>query len=150
MPTLEEKIWKKALDFLKIRIHGREELRRKLAEHFPEDPAAVSRTLDEMERVNLINDRQFTEQFTAYLIQKPVGRLKIMVEARRRGLDLKLVEAMLLNLGWDETESARRALAEKERSLREPDPRRRKQKLLNFCRNRGFSDALIYRLLLNS
>lgn len=145
--NLYNKIWEAALRKIQIRPHSVYELERKLMTKFPEDRGTVLKVLEEMERVNLLNDRQFTEQFVSYLIQKPIGRLKIMVEARKRGLDPDLVESLLLDLGWNEEESAKKALAEKDKTLNEPEARKRKMKLLQFLRNRGFRDRLIYKTL---
>lgn len=147
MADLKKRIWEKALHLLSLRAHSRHELRQKLRQRFPEESSPIDETLDEMERVQILNDRQFTEAFIRSLIEKPIGRIKIMVETRRRGLDQDLVNNMLLNFGWDEEASARRALAEKEARTTERDPRKRKMKLISFLRSRGFKEATIYRVL---
>ena len=99
-----------------------------------------------MERVQLLNDRRFTEEFVHYMIQKPIGRFKLMMEAKKRGLGSEAVEQVLLDAGWSELEAAKRAVLEKERVLHEADERKKKQKLVNFLKNRGFGDSTIYRL----
>ena len=147
MDNLDHKIWEKALQFLKIRPHSRQELKTKLTAAFREEARAIGTVLDEMERVELVNDRRFTELFITSLIRRPIGRIKIMAETRRRGLDPDLANRILQNLNWSEEESAKEARAEKERTLREADPRKRKMKLANFLRSRGFKEATIYRLL---
>ncbi|MFH0820828.1 MAG: regulatory protein RecX [Candidatus Peregrinibacteria bacterium] len=147
MTDLDKKIWEKALLFLKFRPHSRKELKTKLAAHFAEATDAIDQTLDEMGRVQLINDRRFTELWVAFIIQKPVGRIKILVEARRKGLDRELVEQALSDAGWDEKKSALRALEEKKRTLHEEDSRKRKMKLANFLRGRGFTNAIIFRIV---
>ncbi len=147
MDKLEHTIWEKALKLLSLRAHSRQELKTKLAARFPEHPDAVASALDELERVELLNDRRFTELFIASLIQRPIGRIKIGVETRRRGLNPELVDQWLLNLNWNEIDSARRALDEKNRTLREVDPRKRKMKLVNFLRSRGFREATIYKVI---
>ena len=45
------------------------------------------------------------------------------------------------------TESQKRAAEEKMRTLSEKDPRKYKQKLINFLRSRGFMDSVIYRII---
>lgn len=140
-------IWEKALRLVTIRPMSRDMLLKKLTSEFPADGGTVLRVLDEMERVQLLNDRRYAEMLVNHLIQKPIGRLKIMVETRRKGLPEDLVQAILVGLGWDEAESAQRALQSKEALIREADPRKKRQKLVSFLRNRGFKDAVIFRAL---
>lgn len=147
MKSIHDQIWETALRRIEIRPHSTAEMRQKLSAKFPDDEGMILKVIEEMENVQLLNDRRFTEQFVHHLIQKPIGRIKIMVETRRRGLDKELVDQMLENEDWSEEESAKKALEEKERTLSESDIRRRKQKLMNFLRNRGFRDAVIYGVL---
>jgi len=147
MKNIHDLIWASALRKLEVRPHSTAEMIRKLEEKFPEDRGIILKVIEEMERVNLLNDRQFTEEFVHHLIQKPIGRIKIMVETRKKGLDQDLVDQMLENENWSEEESAKKALDEKERTLGEADKRKRKQKLVNFLRNRGFKDSVIYKAL---
>lgn len=120
---------------------------RKLTEKFPGDRGTILKVMEEMERVQLLNDRRFTEEFVNHLIQKPIGRFKIMMECKRRGLDPDAVEQALLDAGYDEEENARQAIEEKSRVLHETDERKKKQKLMNFLKNRGFKDSTIFRIL---
>jgi regulatory protein len=147
MKNIHDKIWESALRSIEVRPQSIHELKRKLAEKFPEDEGMILKVIDEMEGVQLLSDRRFTEEFVHHLIQKNIGRIKIEVETRRKGLDKEIVEQMLLNEGWDEAESAKKALAEKESRVDEPDPRRRKMKLMNFLRSRGFRDEVIYKIM---
>ncbi len=147
MEKIYNQIWASALRKLEVRPHSTAEIIRKLETKFPDDRGIILKVIEELERVNLLNDRQFTEEYVHHLIQKPIGRLKIMVETRKKGLDQDLVDQMLVNENWSEEESAKIALKEKERTLRESDERKRKQKLVNFLRNRGFKDSVIYKSL---
>lgn len=140
-------LWAKALRVVSARPISREDLRKKLENEIPNEPGTVLRVLDEMERVQLLSDRRYAEMLVNHLIQKPIGRLKIMIETRRKGLPETLVQSLLIGLGWDEAESAQRALKSKEALIRETDPRKKRQKLVNFLRNRGFNDAVIFRAL---
>lgn len=145
MKSIHDQIWTFALRRIEIRPHSTYEMRQKLIGKFPDDDGMILKVIEEMENVQLLNDRQFTEQFVHHLIQKPIGRIKIMVETRKRGLDKDLVDQMLVNEDWSEEESAKKALEGKERTLNEADPRKRKMKLINFLRNRGFRDAVVYK-----
>ncbi|MBU1935728.1 recombination regulator RecX [Patescibacteria group bacterium] len=146
MKSIYDQIWESALRKLQVRPLSTFEMEQKLMQKFPKDRGSVLKVIEEMERVQLLNDRRFTEEFVNYLIQKPIGRMKIMVESRKRGLDPDLVDQFLVDANWSEEESAKIALQEKERVLSEEDPRKRKMKLVNFLRNRGFKDAVIYKI----
>jgi len=144
--STSDQIWESALKKLETRSHSKAELTRKLTEKFPGERGTILTVIDEMERVQLLNDRRFTEEFVHYMIQKPIGRFKLMMEAKKRGLGSEAVEQVLLDAGWSELEAAKRAVLEKERVLHEADERKKKQKLVNFLKNRGFGDSTIYRL----
>jgi len=147
MESVYNKIWGVALKKIAGRVMGSFELRQKLAEKFPEDEETILKVIEELERVLLLNDRRYAEEFVHHLIQKPIGRIKIMVETRRKGISEEEVDRILANYGWSEEKSAKKALKEKERLLREDDPRKRKFKLMNFLKSRGFKDETIYRVV---
>lgn len=148
MKSAYDQIWESALKKLEVRSHSKAELTRKLTEKFPGDRGLILSVIEEMERVQLLSDRRFTEEYIHHLIQKPIGRLKIMMETRSRGLSDEMVEQALLDAGWDEVTAAKEAVEQKGRLLSgEQDGRKRKQKLVNFLKNRGFKDSTIFRIL---
>ncbi len=147
MKSTYDKIWGSALRSIQIRMMSRSDLKRKLKTKYPDEGGHILKILDEMERVELLNDKRYTEQLISHLTQRPIGRLKIMVEFRKRGLDEELMEPLLLSAGYNEEEMCKKALEVKEKTLHETDPRKRKHKLMNFLRNRGFKDAVIYSTL---
>lgn len=75
--------------------------------------------------------------------------MKILFETRKKGLKNEDVEQALLDAEWSEAASAQRAMEEKLIHLGTLEPRKKKEKLLNFLRNRGFSDRVIYAVLRN-
>lgn len=140
-------IWEKALALLDLRAHSRKELKQKLLQRFSESQEMIEGVLDELQRLELINDSRYAEMLVSHLIQKPIGRMKIMAEAHHKGLSRESVEHELLNLEWDELESCKKALASKDARINEADPRRRKMKLVNFLKGRGFTDQIIRKSL---
>lgn len=114
---------------------------------YPDEEGYIIQILDEMERVELLNDKRYTEQLISHLIQRPIGRLKIMLETRKRGLDWDIVQSILISSGYDEENTAKTAAEEKKKTLREPDARKRRQKMMNFLKNRGFTDSVIYHVV---
>ena len=147
MKSAYDQIWESALRKLEVRMHSKAELTRKLTEKFSGDRGTILKVIEEMERVQLLNDRLFTEEYVNHLIQKPIGRFKIMMETRKRGLDRDMVEQALLDAGWSEEKAVKEAFEAKGRLLNEKDERKRKQKLVNFLKNRGFADSSIYRII---
>lgn len=147
MKSIYDQIWTSALNTLNARMVSSFELKRKLRIKFPDEEADIERVIDEMLQLQLLNDKKYTNQLVNHLIQRPIGRMKILNEARKRGLSAEEVEAALQDLGYDEESMVKEALESKQKLLKEEDPRKRKQKLMNFLRNRGFRDALIYSAL---
>lgn len=147
MKSIYDTIWHSALIAIQIRPMSRSDLKRKLKQKYPNEEGYIIQILDEMERVELLNDKRYTEQLVSHLIQRPIGRLKIMLETRKRGLDWDIVQSILISSGYDEENTAKAAAEEKQKTLREPDPRKRKQKMMNFLKNRGFTDSVIYHVV---
>ena len=145
MESTYDKIWKSALNLIKMRMMSRADLKRKLLLKYPEEEGNILKTMDEMERVQLMSDTHYAEHLINHLIQRNIGRLKIKMEVRKRGLDPDLAEALLMETGYDEEEWCKRALESKKVS--DADPRKRKHKLMNFLRGRGFTDTVIYKAL---
>lgn len=143
--SIYDQILESALKIIQIRINSKFEIRQKLLRKFPDEEVNILKVIDEMERVQLLSDERFTEEFVHHLIQKPIGRMKIMIETRKKGLDNDLVDQVLVNNGWSEEDSLEIALETKKRTLNEADPRKRKMKLINFLKSRGFSGSVIYK-----
>lgn len=147
MQSTYDKIWASALKSISARMMSRADLARKLRQKFPDEEGHILKILDEMERVQLVNDKRYCEQLIDHLIQRNIGRLKIRLETRKRGLDSDLVESTLMNSDYNEEEWVKKALAEKEKTLNEENPRKRKQKLMMFLQSRGFTNPVIYGVL---
>lgn len=144
MQSTYNKIWHSAINSIQRRQMSRPDLMRKLKQKYPDEEGYIIQILDEMERVELLNDKRYTEQLINHLIQRPIGRLKIMIETRKRGLDPDLVQLILMSSGYDEEVVCKQAFEEKNKFLKESDPRKRKFKMMNFLKNRGFTDSVIY------
>jgi len=123
---------------------SRFDLQQKLRLKYPVEDGYISQILDEMERLELINDRRYTEQLINHLIQHPIGRFKMAMETKKRGLDPDLVQSILMNTGYNEEKMCQQAFEEKNKFIKEKDLRKRKQKMMNFLKGRGFTDSVIY------
>jgi len=147
MKSIYNQIWISAVRFISIRFMSRYDLMKKLNNKYPDEKGLIEDILDEMERVELLNDKRYIEHFVPHLIQKNIGRIKIMIESRKRGLDKHDISSSLQNFGYNEEKSAKLAFEAKNKTIHEADSRKRKQKLMNFLRGKGFTNAVIWKLL---
>lgn len=139
MPDSRPGALDRALRYLTRRAYATAELKTKLlaAGHpYPE----VRDALRELERMHLLDDRQLAEDRAAALGQRGYGLRRIENDLRKRRLAQLLPEEQREALRLDEPQRALAAAEFKLRLLsREPDPRKRREKLLRFLFARGFS-----------
>lgn len=108
-----------ALNLLDRRAYTVLQLSRKLrTRQFPAE--VIQQTLDDLERLGLVDDLAFAKAYTAEKTQKgaqPVGRRRIMAALRQKGVSSARIEEALRELDADETapDEMARALAASER-----------------------------------
>lgn len=138
-----------AVRLLARRNHARAELAGKLRlRGF--SGAAIEAALSACDRYGYLDDEETARQFFRELRRKGNGPLKIRRELARRGLNGDGVDGMLDGYaGGAEERAAARELLEKRRARydREPDPRKRREKIQRFLQGRGFTGAVIRELL---
>jgi regulatory protein len=124
-----------ALRLLSDRAHSRSELESKLKSrgHAPE---AISRAMERLEQLKLIDDRAFAGNCMESLAKRrPEGRIKTLARLKQKGLSEEIVEEMMK--GYD-PEKLCAAAAEKKMRTLSGTPEVKRKKLLTFLRNRGF------------
>jgi regulatory protein len=138
-----------AVRLLARRNHARGELAAKLRQRgFA--AAEVDEALAACDRYGYLDDEETARQFFRELRRKGNGPLKIRRELARRGLTGDGVDRMLDGYaGGAEERAAARELLEKRRARydREPDSRKRLEKIQRFLHGRGFTGAVIRQLL---
>ena len=144
MKSIKNEIWSSSIQFIKIRAMSRSELRMKLNKKHSGENKLIEKVLNELEDIQLLNDKKYAEQLINHLIQRPIGQIKIYNDCRKRGLNTDLVQALLMNTNYSEEKMAEKALEQKLISLRESNLRKRNQKLMNFLKSRGFTSNVIY------
>lgn len=160
-PTTEllEKCREAALRLLEQRLHARAELERKLRER--EYPQAIRLAiLADLERVGLVDDRQFAEAFARQKLasSRPLGRQRILLDLRRRGISPELAVEALDEVTEEEDgdaeedgelSRARQAAASKWASLVRSGREFQKARasLYRFLASRGFAGDVIRRVL---
>ncbi len=76
------------------------------------------------------------------------GRLKIEQEMRRKGLDSEDRKTGLEQIDENQyLESLKSLLAKKSASLKDTDPRLRKQKLVRYALGKGYESGLVWKIL---
>lgn len=144
------KVLKKAFDLLSRRAHSIKELRDKLykREFFKCD---IDTVITECERLGLLNDELFANDYAAELSGQGKGRFRVKMKLRNKGLSEDNIEKALEKIADNEEENAENALNRKLRSLiNEEDINKRRQKAYRFLAYRGFSSDIITKLMDNT
>lgn len=135
-----------ALRILARRDHSSVELARKLM-HRGHAEEVVQRVIIECQRLNYLDDRRALRQVLDGMKRKGFGIHRIRHELLKRGLAGDGSECGPFESLPPEEERAvaRRVALKKWKSLQqEPEPGRRRLRLMRFLRSRGFSDVVIY------
>ncbi len=145
MPKNE--VLKKAFDLLSRRAHSTKELRDKLYKR-DYSKRDIDTVLAECERLGLLNDELFANDYAAELSGQGKGRFKVKMKLRNKGLSDEHIEKALEKITDNEEENAEQALKGKLRSLiHEDDINKRRQKAYHFLAYRGFSSDIITKLM---
>jgi len=145
MPKNE--VLKKAFDLLSRRAHSTKELRDKLYKR-DYSKSDIDTVLAECERLGLLNDELFANDYAAELSGQGKGRFKVKMKLRNKGLSDEYIEKALEKIVDNEEENAEQALKGKLRSLiHEDDINKRRQKAYRFLAYRGFSSDIITKLM---
>ena len=103
---------KLALDLLARREHSRLELERKLGKRaFSHE--FIDETLDELEQSGALSARRFAESFVRARAAKGQGPVRIRSDLARRGVDVKNLDELLHDDGFDWCAIAREARAKR-------------------------------------
>lgn len=134
-----------ALRLLELRAHSIAELQRKLTAR-KYSRGVRDRVVTDLQSTGLLNDLAFSQAFCEYRAScsRPVGRRRVMMELRKRGVAQEVIEEALVGV-WDddgesELERAVAAAQSKWRSVKgSGDAFKAKGKVYRFLAGRGFS-----------
>ncbi|MFA6568699.1 MAG: regulatory protein RecX [Victivallales bacterium] len=140
---------KSAGRLLSRRQHTVSELRAKLARReFPK--AAIDEAVSSLAERKFLDDANFAESYFSELTAKGLGITRIRLAMRKRGVPPEIFNEVL-SRGFSADDEARRAAdALKKRHLsfdREKDLSKRKQKMFRYLASRGFSSAVICKVV---
>jgi regulatory protein len=139
-----------ALQYLATRPRTAYEVRQKLHRSGVPD-AVVDEVMAHCQALNLLNDAAYTQAYlTSRLTNRGYGPQRLGRELHQRGIGRTLVEAAVQeHLPAEDVLAAARAQAAKRwpRLAREADHARRRQKLYDFLRRRGFASAIVQQIV---
>jgi regulatory protein len=128
-----------AVSLLSVRPRSRRELRDRLTRKgLPAE--VVERVVEEMARRGYVDD----DAFARYWVEnrqanRPRGQRALVAELRAKGVDADAIEAAVAPTADGEEASALALARRRARTLREPDPRRFRQRLGAFLQRKGYA-----------
>lgn len=143
-----KKIQNYAFRFLGIRNHSSLEIKLKLfKKKFPRD--FVNEAVNDLLDRNILNDQQFAQQ---YLEEKTAkgksGPGKIKSELIRKGISREILEELFAKADNTQTiETALKLAIKKQKSIKEKDLKKSKQKIFTFLHTKGFDSDIIANVL---
>jgi regulatory protein len=151
MESEKNKVMEKALSLLSIRAHSRKELQEKLMKK-DFSYRDVDYALAECERLNLINDVQFAQVYSAELRGRGYGAFRVRNALYKKGIPRDIIDSTMAELAEDKENDekilGREVMRNKLRLLRrERDFQKKRQKIYRFMVSRGFPSAIIQELL---
>jgi regulatory protein len=142
-PDTPAQLKARALRHLVRREHSRAELARKLAPH-AESSQGLEALLDQLTAKKMLSDERYAHERARSMARK-YGAARIRQDLKAKGVERQIIEAVSTG---DELERARAILS---RKYREPaDTREELARRARFLQGRGFSMAVIGRLLRSS
>ena len=151
MPYKEESknARRRAIRYLVYRDRSRNEIIRYLKKkNFSEN--AVDETLIFLENNEYINDKRFAMQFgRSRIVNKKIGRLRLSLELRDKGLERQIVEETLNSLyeEYDEKKIALSCATKKLGTYELSNSERNRRRIAKFLERKGFPSSIIYKVV---
>jgi len=139
----EHKVREKALRYLSFRNRSVKELKTFLLGK-GYGPEVVSRTLNRLEAVGLLDDRAFAKAWAEVRVKsKGMGEKLLERELRQKGIKKEAIREAVEGLGDEEERALSLALARVER-LKGLDKETAKRRLAGFLQRKGYSGEVVY------
>lgn len=139
----EHKVREKALRYLSFRNRSVKELKTFLLGK-GYGPEVVSRTLNRLEAVGLLDDRAFAKAWAEVRVKsKGMGEKLLERELRQKGIKKEAIREAVEGLGDEEDRALSLALARVER-LKGLDKETAKRRLAGFLQRKGYSGEVVY------
>ena len=140
-----------ALRYLSYRDRSRLEVAQYLEKKEHPQPV-IQQALDALIELNYVNDQRFALEWGRYTINKQkFGKNRLYAELLNKGIDKELLESTLAILYEDnpETELAIQCARKKMNSLQGVEEEKKKRRLIQYLKRRGFSADIIYQSIKN-
>jgi len=113
-------------------------------------PSVIQTTLQELEKLNYINDQRFSMEWGRWRVEvKRFGKKRLQHELSAKGVSSSIIETTLTDL-YDSHPEQDLALAcanKKMASLHGLEPEKKSRRLAQYLQRRGFSADIIYETL---
>ena len=112
----------------------------------------IQQALDALIELNYVNDQRFALEWGRYKINKQkLGKNRLYAELLNKGIDKEVLESTLAILYEDnpETELAIQCARKKMNSLQGVEEEKKKRRLIQYLKRRGFSADIIYQSIKN-
>ncbi len=154
MPDLEalKRAKNHALRYLSYRDRSKLEVTQYLEKKEHSHPV-IQQALDVLIELNYVNDQRFALEWGRYKINKQkLGKSRLYVELLNKGIDTEILESTLGILYEDtpEAELATQCARKKMNSLKGVEEEKKKRRLIQHLKRRGFSADIIYQSLKNA
>ncbi len=137
-----------AFTMLARRIHSEKEVRDKLRKKkFP--PETIEQVIARLYEMNLLNDAHFAGALVRDKLKRtPIGKSALKSKLFQKGIAKETIDEVLNETDLNSEELCKKAAEKKLKTLaKEPDARKRKQKLAQFLMRRGFDWETINSML---
>ncbi len=114
--------------------------------------SVIQQALDALIELNYVNDQRFALEWGRYKINKQkLGKSRLYVEFLNKGIDKEILESTMAVLYEDnpEAELAAECARKKLNSLKGVEEEKKKRRLIQYLKRRGFSADIIYQSLKN-
>lgn len=138
-----------ALRYLSYRDRSKLEITQYLEKKEHSHPV-IQQALDALEELNYVNDQRFALEWGRYKVNKQkLGKSRLYVELLNKGIDKEILESTLEILYEDnsEAELATQCARKKMNSLKGVEEEKKKRRLIQYLKRRGFSADIIYQSL---
>ena len=137
---LRQECFDAAIGYLSRRMHGRMELSKKLAKK-EYGTIVINSVLDQLEKMNYINDQAFAKaRATSLMEHKCHGKKRAMIELRRSGVSPAVAQSVLNEVyeNQDSIAVARQLAMKQKARLSRLEPLKAKKRLIGMLLRRGF------------
>ena len=110
----------------------------------------IQRTVEHLQELKLLNDQEFARFWIrSKTAADPVGWSLLRYQLKQKGVATEIIQQAALDFQaeHDEFDLARRLVASRRKRYLKLNPQKRKKRLYDYLRRRGFNQAAIYQAL---